>query len=328
MRQPALHIGAYTLEPALILAPMAGLTDLPFRRLCREFGASLAVAEMISADAQLWETEKSRLRRVYAGEPRPHCAQLLGADPQQMALAAQRLVDDGVDIIDINMGCPVRKVQKRAAGAALLGDEAHIARLLQAVVNAVTVPVTLKIRLGLDPLRINAVAVARLAQACGIAALSVHGRTLQCGYHGAVNHAAIGEVKAAVSIPVIANGDIRSTHDAQAMLQHTGAAGLMVGRGAHSRPWFFAQLAHFLRTGIHMPPPDRAQIAHTVQRHLAAIHQFYGPEKGVLQARAHLKGYVQQLQASPRWQQALLAATHPDQQHEILEALLRGAKWS
>lgn len=289
-----LAIGSYSLGSGLLLAPMAGITDLPFRRLCKTQGATHAVTEMISADGRLWDTLKSRKRRDYTGERPPHWVQILGSDPAIMGDAARRLCDEGAHIIDINMGCPVRKVRESLSGAMLLADERRLVRILETVINKVDIPVTIKMRLGIDKSHINAVRVATIAQQCGVAAITVHGRTLACGYAGQVDYAAIAEVNAAVSIPVIANGDITTAQDAKKVLHITGADALMVGRGACGKPWLFGQIEHFLQTGQPLPAPNWPLRSVLIVEHIQAIHQFYGSRQGVLQARKHIKWYLQE----------------------------------
>lgn len=288
-----MRIGSHTLLPPVFLAPMAGVSDRPFRRLCRRLGAGLAVSEMVSANPRLWNSDKTRLRLDHAGEPEPRAVQILGADPRAMAEAARLNVERGAQIIDINMGCPARKVCGTLAGAALLRDEALVGRILEAVVGAVAVPVTLKIRTGWDLTHRNGAAIARIAEQSGIQALTVHGRTRACGYNGPVDYASIREIKQAVSIPVIANGDIGSPEKARWVLEQTGADAVMIGRGAQGRPWIFREIAHFLATGERLPPPTPVEIGQWVEEHLDSLHAFYGPTAGVRIARKHLAWYSQ-----------------------------------
>lgn len=288
-----MQIGPYTLSPPVFLAPMAGVSDRPFRQLCRQLGASLAVSEMVSADPRLWDSHKTRLRRDHAGEPEPRSVQILGADPRAMAEAARFNVVQGAHIIDLNMGCPAKKVCGALAGSALLRDEGLVGRILEAVVNAVTIPVTLKIRTGWDLAHRNGVAIARIAEQVGIRALAVHGRSRACGYSGPVDYASIGEIKRAVTIPVIANGDIDSPEKARWVLDHTGADGVMIGRGAQGRPWIFREIAHFLATGERLPPPAPTEIGEWVTAHLENLYAFYGETAGVRIARKHLAWYSQ-----------------------------------
>lgn len=288
-----MHIGPHLVSPPVVLAPMAGVSDRPFRQLCRRLGAGLTVSEMVSADRRLWDSRKTRLRLDHAGEPDPRSVQILGADPRAMAEAARFNVERGARIIDINMGCPAKKVCGAQAGAALLRDETLVGRILEAVVGAVAVPVTLKIRTGWDLTRRNGIAVARIAEQAGVQALAVHGRTRACGYGGPVDYAAIRAIKQAVTIPVIANGDIDSPEQARHVLDYTGADAVMVGRGAQGRPWIFREIAHFLASGERLAPPSLLQIGRWVTVHLTQLYEFYGETAGVRIARKHLIWYSQ-----------------------------------
>ena len=288
-----MRIGPYSLSPPVFLAPMAGVSDWPFRRLCRRLGAGLTVSEMVGADPRLWDSRKTRLRRDHAGEPAPRAVQILGADPRAMAEAARFNVAEGAHIIDLNMGCPAKKVCGARAGSALLRDEALVGRILDAVVGAVAVPVTLKIRTGWDPAHRNGVAIARIAEQAGIQALAVHGRTRTCGYTGPVDYAAIRAIKQAVAIPVVANGDIDSPEKARHVLNDTGADAVMIGRAAQGRPWIFRAIGHFLATGDRLPPPTPAEIGGWVAAHLDSLYDFYGETAGVRIARKHLSWYSQ-----------------------------------
>ena len=250
-----MQIGPYKIEPALVVAPMAGVTDRPFRQLCKRLGAGLAVSEMTASDPALWNTEKSRTRLDHEGEVEPIDVQIAGYDPQMMAAAARFNVEHGAQIIDINMGCPAKKVCKRDAGSALMRDEKLVGEILRAVVDAVAVPVTLKTRTGWARANKNGPVIARIAEDAGIAALAIHGRTRQDKYLGNAEYDTIAQIKASVSIPVMANGDITSPEQAQRVLEYTGADALMIGRGAQGNPWIFAEIEHFLRTGEHRPPP-------------------------------------------------------------------------
>jgi tRNA-dihydrouridine synthase B len=272
---------------------MAGVSDRPFRQLCRRLGAGLAVSEMVGADPRLWDSRKTRLRRDQAGETAPRAVQILGADPRAMAEAARFNVEHGAQIIDINMGCPAKKVCGALAGAALLRDEALVGRILEAVVGAVSVPITLKIRTGWDLTHRNGPAIARIAEQAGIQALTVHGRTRACGYSGPVDYASIRAIKQTVNIPVIANGDIDRPEKARWVLDFTGADAVMIGRGAQGRPWIFRDVAHFLATGERLPPPTPAEIGGWVADHLDSLYAFYGPTAGVRIARKHLAWYSQ-----------------------------------
>ena len=290
-----MQLGVHALRNGLFVAPMAGVTDRPFRTLCRRFGAGLAISEMVSARPELRATRKSRLRREHAGETGPVSVQIAGADPAQMAVAARLNADEGAHIIDINMGCPAKKVCNVAAGSALLSDEALVARILEAVVAAVDVPVTLKIRTGPDPSRRNAVRIARIAEASGIQLLAVHGRTRACGFRGQAEFDTVAEVKAAVGIPVIANGDIDTPEQAARVLEHTHADGIMIGRAAHGRPWIFAEFLSFLHHNKILPPRTPAERRAVALEHLESIYALYGEELGVRIARKHIGWYVRGL---------------------------------
>jgi tRNA-dihydrouridine synthase B len=290
-----MRIGAHALGNGLFVAPMAGITDRPFRRLARRFGAALAVSEMVSARPELRESRKTRLRLDHAGEPGPVSVQIAGADPQMLAHAARLNVAGGADIIDINMGCPAKKVCNVHAGSALLEDEALVARILEAVVAAVDVPVTLKIRTGPAPERRNAVRIARIAEAAGIQALAIHGRTRACAFGGHAEYESIAEVKSRVRIPVIANGDVHTPEDAKRVLEATGADGVMVGRGAQGRPWLFRDIAHYLATGERLAPPRAREIGAVLVEHLDGLYDLYGGEHGARVARKHIGWTVRAL---------------------------------
>ncbi len=290
-----MQLGAYVLRNPVIVAPMAGITDRPFRRIARRYGAGLAVSEMVSSQPQLRESRKSLLRIAHAGEPGPVSVQIAGADPAAMADAARYNVERGAQIIDINMGCPAKKVCNAQAGSALLGDEPLVARILEAVTGAVDVPVTLKIRTGPAPDRRNAARIARIAEQCGIRMLAIHGRTRACLFNGVAEYDTIAQVKAAVGIPVIANGDIRSAADAQSVLARTGADGVMIGRAALGRPWIFRDITQSLAAGTLPAPPSRAEMRAVVIEHLEGIYSLYGEPAGVRIARKHIGWYVERL---------------------------------
>ncbi|HWV91546.1 MAG TPA: tRNA dihydrouridine synthase DusB [Burkholderiales bacterium] len=290
-----MRIGAHALGNGLFVAPMAGITDRPFRRLARRFGAALAVSEMVSARPELRESRKTRLRLDHAGEPGPVSVQIAGADPQLLADAARLNVAGGADIIDINMGCPAKKVCNVHAGSALLEDEALVARILEAVVAAVDVPVTLKIRTGPAPARRNAVRIARIAEAAGVQALAIHGRTRACAFGGQAEYESIAEVKSRVRIPVIANGDVHTPEDAKRVLEATGADGVMVGRAAQGRPWLFREIAHYLATGERLAPPPAREIGAVLVEHLDGLYDLYGGEHGARVARKHIGWTVRAL---------------------------------
>jgi tRNA-dihydrouridine synthase B len=285
------HIAGLLLPNNLAVAPMAGVTDRPFRMLCKRMGAGYAVSEMVAANPKLWATDKSRRRTDHAGEVAPIAVQIAGADPAMMADAARYNVDRGAQIIDINMGCPAKKVCNAAAGSALLANEGLVARILDAVVHAVTVPVTLKIRTGPAPHSRNAVTIARIAQDAGIAALAVHGRTRACLFVGAVEFDTVRAVKRAVRIPVFANGDIATPRQARDVLAHTSVDALMIGRAAQGRPWIFREMAHYLETGRSLAPPSVAEARTVILEHLDDHYTFYGEDTGVRIARKHLHWY-------------------------------------
>ena len=290
-----MKIGAHDLSNSLIAAPMAGVTDLPFRRLCLRLGASLAVSEMISCLPDLAHSRKSRLRREHSHDAFPAWVQIAGSEPALMADAARFNADHGAQIIDINMGCPAKKVCRRDAGSALLGNEGHVAAILDAVVNAVQIPVTLKIRTGINPHQRNAVKIARIAEQNGIAALSIHGRTRACAFRGEAEYKSIADVKKAISIPVIANGDIDSPQKAAEVLVQTGADGLMIGRAAQGNPWIFREIEQYMLSGEVPPGPSREEVKNTLLTHLEGLYEFYGEIQGVRVARKHLGWYCKPL---------------------------------
>ncbi len=274
---------------------MAGITDRPFRRLARRFGAALAVSEMVSARPELRTSRKTRLRLDHAGEPGPISVQIAGADPVQLAESARCNVDRGAEIIDINMGCPAKKVCNAYAGSALLADEALVARILETVVAAVAVPVTLKIRTGPSPERRNALRIARIAESAGVQMLAIHGRTRACMFEGDAEYETIAEVKAAVRIPVVANGDIRAPEDARRVLARTGADAVMIGRAAHGRPWLYGAVARYLESGEQTPPPAPREIGRVLIEHLDGLYDLYGDEQGARVARKHIGWTVRDL---------------------------------
>lgn len=286
-----MRIGPYTIANQLALAPMAGVTDRPFRILCKKLGAGLAPSEMVASNSLLYGSAKTLRRADHAGEPEPRSVQIAGADPRMMAEAARVNADRGAQIIDINMGCPAKKVCNVMAGSALLCNEALVARILEAVVGAVEIPVTLKIRTGWDRDHRNGVAVARLAESLGVAALAVHGRTRACGYSGEAEYDTLRAIKQAVTIPVLANGDITSPEKARAVLDHTGADGLMIGRAAQGWPWIFREISHYLATGMRRAPPANDEIRDTLTEHLENLYAFYGEQTGVRVARKHIGWY-------------------------------------
>jgi tRNA-dihydrouridine synthase B len=291
-----MRIGSHELANRLFVAPMAGVTDRPFRQLCKKLGAGYAVSEMAASNPKLWASEKTSRRLNHDGEAEPKAVQLAGADAEMLVEAARFNVARGAQVIDINMGCPAKKVCNVACGSALLKDEALVARILHAVVAAVGVPVTLKFRTGWDPQHRNALAIARLAEQAGIAMLTLHGRTRACGYGGRAEHDTIAAVKRAVRIPVVANGDIDSPEKARAVLAATGADAVMIGRAAQGRPWIFREIDHFLRTGAHLPPPTVAEARALLLAHLDDHYRFYGEHLGVRTARKHIHWYTRQLE--------------------------------
>ena len=321
-----LRIGSYALSANVVLAPMAGVTDRPFRILARQLGAGLAASEMLTADQRLWHTAKSRRRMDHSGEPRPRVVQLAGADPAQLAEAARINVDLGAEIIDINMGCPAKKVCNRLCGSALLRDELLVRQLLEAAVRAVpaAVPVTLKTRTGWDREHRNGVAIARIAEQSGIAALAIHGRTRADYYEGAAEYATIAAIKDAVRIPVFANGDITTPQQARTVLRQTAADGVMIGRAAHGAPWIFADINYFLLHGRSARARPRHELRDIILAHLAAIYAFYGEEPGVRIARKHLGWYLRTLPPDPALRPALMAAGSTAAQFAMVRAALDG----
>jgi len=320
-----IHLGPYRLAGRALLVPMAGVTDLPFRRLCRGLGAALTAGEMLSADARLWDTAKSRRRRDHAGEPGPRVVQIAGGDPQMMADAARRNVDAGAEIIDINMGCPAKKVCNKDAGSALLRDESLVAAILAATVRAVDVPVTLKIRTGWHPEARNGVRVARIAEDAGIRALAVHGRTRACRFDGQAEYATIAAIKQAVRVPVIANGDIDSAAQAVRVLAETGADGVMIGRAAQGRPWIFREIEAALAGRSVPPEPGPGEVRDIMLAHLRDLYDFYGPEAGVRIARKHIGWYCRERPQAQAFRQSVMQVASAEDQlarvREFFDAL-------
>jgi tRNA-dihydrouridine synthase B len=312
--RPAFVIGPYRFENNLILAPMAGISDRPFRALCRRMGAGLAVAEMVSSNTALWGTRKSVRRLDYRGETGPVSAQIVGADPLAMAEAAKINVDLGAHIIDINMGCPARKVCKQAAGSALLRDETLVGRILESVVGAVDVPVTLKIRTGWSPETRNALRIAEIAREAGIAALTVHGRTRACSYAVPAEYDTLRAIRAAVAIPLIANGDITSAEQAKEVLDCTGADAIMIGRAARGRPWIFRDVAAYLTSGTSPIEQPRDRIQALLREHLEALYQFYGAYGGVRIARKHVAWYCRHLPGAAAFRDSINRTETPAEQ--------------
>lgn len=326
-----IDIGPYQLKNNLFLAPMVGVSDAPFREICTEQGAALTIGEMLTCNTDLWHNERNRLKQVKPRISSPQVVQIAGSDPVLMAQAAQLNVALGADAIDINMGCPAKKVLKKDAGSALLRDAALVREILQSVVAAVAVPVTLKIRTGWCPQTRNGVDIARIAEDCGIQLLTVHGRTRACRFNGTVEYDTIAAIKQAVSIPVIANGDIDSPQKAAQVLAQTGADGLMIGRAAQGRPWIFAEIADYLRSGRLQGAPDPAIQRQVIASHLDKLHRFYGEVKGVWYARKHVAGYVKPLPGGKQFLQGFNLCEYPAGQLELIDeffdslAVTRGA---
>ena len=314
-----MQIGPYTLDNNVILAPMAGVTDRPFRQLCKNLGAGMAVSEMVSSNSLLWGSEKTKRRANHDGETEPRSVQIAGADPRMMADAAKYNADNGAQIIDINMGCPAKKVCNVMAGSALLRDEALVARIVEAVVHAVDIPVTLKIRTGWDTAHRNALNVARIAAQTGIQALAMHGRTRACGYSGEAEYDTIAEVKSAVDIPVIANGDIVTPQKAQQVLAYTGVDAVMIGRAAQGRPWIFREVTHYLATGEILPEPPLAEIRAILLGHLHNLYAFYGEYTGVRMARKHISWYSKRQPHGAAFRQAVNRVESADAQLCMVE---------
>jgi len=315
-------IGPYELSSNVVLAPMAGVTDRPFRQLARAFGAGLAASEMITSDVRLWSTKKTRARMNHEGEPEPRVVQLAGADPEALAEAARRNIDLGAQIIDINMGCPAKKVCNRLCGSALLTDENLVAKILSAVVAASSVPVTLKTRTGFRRDARNGVQIAQLAESCGIAALAVHGRTREDFYDGDAEFDTIREIRSRVKIPLFANGDIDSAQKARAVLDFTGATGVMLGRAAHGSPWIFRDVNYFFTHGKNAPALPLRKVGDTILAHLESLYEFYGEETGVRVSRKHLGWYFEKLQDAPDVRRELMAASTSASQFALSEKSL------
>jgi len=299
-----MKIGAHQLRNGLFVAPMAGITDRPFRRIARRMGAAMAVSEMISSRPELRESRKTRLRHDHAGEAGPISVQIAGGEPAMLADAARYNVDQGAEIIDINMGCPAKKVCNVNAGSALLADEGLVARILQAVTAAVRVPVTLKIRTGPAPERRNAVRIARIAESAGVQLLAIHGRTRACAFAGEAEYATIAEVKSRLRIPVVANGDVRTPEEAKRVLELTGADGIMIGRAAQGRPWLFREIAGFLERGERAAPPTPAEMSAVLAEQLLGLYDLYGAEHGARIARKHIGWTVRELPGGEQFRRA------------------------
>ncbi|MCL2898140.1 tRNA dihydrouridine synthase DusB [Brenneria tiliae] len=315
-----MRIGQFQLTNRLIAAPMAGISDRPFRALCHTMGAGMTVSEMLISNPEVWHSDKSRLRMVHSDEPGIRAVQIAGCDPDEMAVAAKFNADFGAQIIDINMGCPAKKVNRKMAGSALLQYPDLVKRILSAVVKAVDVPVTLKIRTGWAPEHRNCVEIARLAESCGIQALTIHGRTRACLFNGSAEYDSIRTVKQAVSIPVIANGDVTSPHKARAVLDYTGADALMIGRAAQGRPWIFREIQHYLDTGELLAPMPLAEVKRLLIKHIRELHDFYGPGKGFRIARKHVSWYLRENAPNDQFRRTFNAIEDASEQLEALEA--------
>ncbi len=313
-----MFIGTHTLKNNLVLAPMAGITDQPFRLLCRELGAGLVISEMVSSNPALYNTRKTQLRMNHDGEAEPRAIQIAGAVPEQMAAAAMFNVERGAQIIDINMGCPVKKVCNLMAGSALLRDELLVADILTSVVNAVDVPVTLKIRTGWDKANRNAIKIAQIAESSGIQALTIHGRTRACGFNGIAEHETAGEIKAKVLIPIIANGDITTPEKAAEILTTYNVDGIMIGRAAQGNPWIFREINHYLKTGEKLKSPDTIEICETLIKHISNLHQFYGEYQGVRIARKHIGWYCKQKENSNEFRAVINRIENASEQLSVL----------
>lgn len=319
-----MQIGPHTLETPLIVAPMAGVTDRPFRELCLRLSAGMAVSEMLLANPDVWDTQKTRMRMDHSAEGGLRSVQIAGADPEMMAFAARYNVEQGAQIVDINMGCPAKKVNKKLAGSALLRYPDQVKAICRTVVDAVEVPVTLKIRTGWDPDNRNGVEIARIAEDCGIAALAVHGRTRACLYKGEAEYDTIKAIKQAVSIPVVANGDINSPEKARYVLDYTGVDAVMIGRAAQGRPWIFREIRHFLETGTKLPPPEREEVRTLMNEHVTNLHRFYGAYLGARIARKHVGWYLDEEETGREFRKHFNALDCADAQLEALEAYFDG----
>lgn len=320
-----MRIGPYTLANALFVAPMAGVTDRPFRQLCRAFGAGYAVSEMITSRPDLWQSVKTQRRADHRGESGPIAVQIAGTEPALMAQAALWNIDRGAQIIDINMGCPAKKVCNKWAGSALMQNEALALAIIEAVVAACAprgVPVTLKMRTGWCEAEKNALRMARAAESAGIALLTIHGRTRDQGYRGVAEYDTIAAVKAALDIPVVANGDIDSPEKARAVLRHTGADALMIGRAAQGRPWIFREIDHFLRTGTRLAPPLMVEVRRALLEHLEAHYAFYGESAGVRSARKHIGWYVRDWPGAEAFRAHMLSLETADAQYAAVAQYL------
>lgn len=320
-----MQIGQYEIKNRIFLAPMAGITDQPFRRLCSQLGAGLTFSEMMSTNPEVWHTEKSRLRLAHHEEIGINAVQIAGSDPREMAEAAKINVEYGADIIDINMGCPAKKVNKKMAGSALLREPELVAQILDAVVNAVDVPVTLKIRTGWDPENRNCLTIAKIAEQAGIKALTIHGRTRSCLFNGEAEYDSIKAVKQEIAIPVIANGDITSAEKAKFVLEYTNADAVMIGRGSFGNPWLFQEINDFFETGQYstLPKNDKYQL---MFKHIQDLHHFYGEEKGYRIARKHVGWYVEKLQPESNFKRTFNTLSSTKEQLNALEDFVKSIR--
>lgn len=320
-----MQIGQYEIKNRIFLAPMAGITDQPFRRLCSQLGAGLTFSEMMSTNSEVWHTEKSRLRLAHHEEIGLNAVQIAGSDPAEMAEAAKINVEYGADIIDINMGCPAKKVNKKMAGSALLREPELVAQILDAVVNAVDVPVTLKIRTGWDPENRNCLTIAKIAEQAGIKALTIHGRTRSCLFNGNAEYESIKAVKQTVSIPVIANGDITSAEKAKFVLDYTNADAVMIGRGSFGNPWLFKEINDFFETGRYSTLPENEKYQ-LMFKHIQDLHHFYGEEKGYRIARKHVGWYVEKLQPESNFKRTFNTLSSTKEQLNALEDFVKSIR--
>ena len=313
-----MRIGPYQLDNNLVLAPMAGVTDRPFRQLCKSMGAGMAVSEMVSSNSLLWGSEKTKRRANHEGENEPRSVQIVGADPKLMAEAARHNRDNGAQIIDINMGCPAKKICNVMAGSALLQNEKLVSEILESIVESVEIPVTLKIRTGWDKDNRNGVRIAQIAEQSGIQALAVHGRTRACAYKGQAEYDTIRDIKLAVNIPVIANGDITTPEKAKQVLDYSGVDGIMIGRAAQGRPWIFREIDHYLKTGHKLEEPGIEEVRDILLNHLINLYDFYGEYTGVRMARKHISWYSKGLKSSAEFRRQVNTADSMEHQHRLV----------
>lgn len=316
------RIGPYSIDSKVILAPMAGITDRPFRQLCRRLGAGMAVSEMVISDTAFWKTRKSAFRLDHTGEATPRSVQIAGSDPAMMADAARMNAERGAQIIDINMGCPAKKVCNRAAGSALMREPELVKEILEAVVNAVDLPVTLKMRTGWCPESRNGIELARMAEAIGIQALAVHGRTRADGYRGEAEYDTLARIRDVIQIPLFANGDIDSPEKAHQVLSKTGADAVMIGRAAQGRPWLFREIDHYLRTGQTHPAAPQDEISTIMQQHLQSLHRFYGEVLGLRIARKHIGWYLQHFEQGQAFRKSFNTIESVERQSSALADFL------